>query len=70
MQSSRAFLAAASAAMWVILADAHAQSPYPPRQSADCRNTGSFEAWLAGIPQGGPRARHLAGDRRQRRWTE
>ena len=49
MQSSRAFLAAASVAMWVILADAHAQSPYPPPNPPTCRNTGSFEAWLQGF---------------------
>ena len=49
MQSSRAFLAAASVAVWVILVDAHAQSPYPPPNPPTCRNTGSFEAWLQGF---------------------
>jgi lytic murein transglycosylase len=46
MQSSRAFLAAASVAVWAILAQAHAQSPYPPPNPPTCRSTGSFEAWL------------------------
>ena len=49
MQSSRAFLTAASVAVWAILAQAHAQSPYPPPNSPTCRNTGSFEAWLQGF---------------------
>jgi lytic murein transglycosylase len=39
-------LTAASVAVWAILAQAHAQSPYPPPNPPTCRNTGSFDAWL------------------------
>lgn len=33
-------------ALWVLLAPAQAQSPYPPPAPPTCRNTESFDAWL------------------------
>ena len=62
MQLSNVSLTAAAVAAWRrSLARRHyAQSPYPPPAPPNCRNTGSFEAWLDGFRKEALGQRHFA----------